>query len=229
MQKNKTIIITLLVIVFSAFFIFFMYKNNNNLSSADSPSKKITKEESLITIVAFGDSLTAGYGVSLEESYPKILEQKLNEQNISVKVINMGVSGETTEIALERLDFINNQNPDIILLGIGANDMLRSLPPEKTKINIEKIINYFQEKNKGIILLGMKSINTNGPKYRESFNSIYTDLSKKYSLPLVPFFLEGVALNETLNISDGIHPNYLGYQKIVSDNIIPIIIPYLEK
>jgi acyl-CoA thioesterase-1 len=207
----------------------FVYKTSTDKVVIDSKVPvKIDTEKKSLTIVAFGDSLTAGYGVSIEESYPAILEKKLNEYNIPSKVINMGVSGETTEIALERLDFVNNQNPDYVLIGLGANDMLRSMPPEKAKENLEKIIIFFKEKDRKIILLGMNSFPTNGAAYIKAFNSIYSDLSQKYSLPLVPFFLEGVALRREFNLSDGIHPNYSGYQKIVDDNLLPVILKYIK-
>ena len=217
--------ITIAGIIFILIAIFFVYKSTTNTETEKNTIQKPTAPQSTLTIVAFGDSLTAGYGVSLGESYPTILEQKLHEQNISAKVINMGVSGETTDIALERLDFVNDQNPDIILLGLGANDMLRSLPPENTKANLEKMIVYFKEKNRKVVLLGMKSTATNGSAYRASFDAIYPDLAKKYSLPIVPFFLDGVVLRASFNTSDGIHPNKLGYQKIVSENILPVLLP----
>lgn len=187
------------------------------------------KQEKTITIAAFGDSLTAGYGVDLTESYPYLLERKLQEEDISARVINMGVSGETTSGGLERVSFVLEQNPDIILLGLGANDMLRSLPPSLVKSNLETIIVGLLQGNKKIILLGMKSVTTNGQTYRQEFDAIYSDLAKKYNLTLVPFFLEGVVLRPTLNTNDGIHPNKSGYEKIVSENILPVLLPHLKK
>ena len=225
-MKNTITIVGIVLVLIA---IFFVYKSTTTTEVENNTIQKPTAPKTTLTIVAFGDSLTAGYGVSLAESYPTILEQKLREENISAKVINMGVSGETTDIALERLDFVNDQNPDIILLGLGANDMLRSLPPENAKANLEKMIVYFKEKNRKVVLLGMKSTTTNGSAYRTSFDAIYPDLAKKYSLPLVPFFLDGVVLRASFNTSDGIHPNSLGYQKIVSENILPVLLPYLKK
>lgn len=187
------------------------------------------KQEKTITIAAFGDSLTAGYGVDLTESYPYLLERKLQEEDISARVINMGVSGETTSGGLERVSFVLEQNPDIILLGLGANDMLRSLPPSLVKSNLETIIVGLLQGNKKIILLGVKSVTTNGQTYRQEFDAIYSDLAKKYNLTLVPFFLEGVVLRPTLNTNDGIHPNKSGYEKIVSENILPVLLPHLKK
>lgn len=187
------------------------------------------EEKKEFTIAAFGDSLTAGYGVDITESYPYVLEQKLKEEGFSVKVINMGVSGETTSGGVERVAFVLEQNPDIVLLGLGANDMLRSLPPSLIKENLNTILQAFAENNKKVVLLGMQSSITNGKTYREEFNKIYEDLAKEYSLPLVPFFLDGVALRPSLNNNDGIHPNKDGYIKIVEDNIMPVLLPYLKK
>lgn len=197
--------------------------------------QSVVEDDSLVvtgnpfTIIAFGDSLTAGYGVELSESYPSILETKLQEANFQAKVINMGVSGETTSMALERITFIKEQMPDVVLLGIGANDMLRALPPEEAKKNIETIIKSFQEAGIPVVLLGMKSVATNGSAYRESFDGLYPTLAKEYDIPLVPFFLEDVVLNPTRNISDGIHPNKVGYEIIVEKNILPVLLPYLKQ
>ena len=224
MTPLKITLASLLVIILVAIF----FINKNTAPALKETSQKPTTIKPSLIIVAFGDSLTAGYGVPLNESYPFILEQKLREQNIEATVINMGVSGETTEIALERLDFVNAQNPSIVLLGLGANDMLRSMSPENAKANLEKMILYFKDKNVKVVLLGMKSTITNGKTYRTSFDAIYPDLAKKHSLPLVPFFLEGVVLRSSLNIADGIHPNFAGYEKIVSENVLPVLVKVLK-
>lgn len=227
MNTKKNLVIVVCIVIISV--LFFLSSTKKNTQTQITKQPKIQVASTTFTIVSFGDSLTAGYGVALSESYPSILEKKLEENGIMTKVINMGVSGETSDIALERLEFVLKQNPDIILLGLGANDMLRSLPPEKIYKNLETMILFFKKNNKKIILLGMKSSATNGTIYRKSFDAIYSDLAKKYSLPIVPFFLEGVVLDQTLNISDGIHPNHAGYEKIVNENILPILLPYLKK
>ncbi len=198
-------------------------KNTTREATSTSPQKES------ITIAAFGDSLTAGYGVDLSESYPYILESRLREEGLLVKVLNMGVSGETTQGGRDRVSFVIEQNPDVILLGLGANDMLRSLPPSFVKENLEAIIKELLAANKKIVLLGMKSSVANGATYREEFDRMYEDLAKDYKLTLVPFLLEGVVLRPSLNTSDGIHPNKLGYEKIVDENILPILLPYLKK
>lgn len=187
-----------------------------------------SSKDASYTIIAFGDSLTAGYGVSLEESYPAILERALRERNLDVRVINMGVSGEVTTAGVERVDFILSQKPSLVLLGLGANDMLRASSPQIARTNIETIVRRLTDAQVPVILLGMKSVASNGDTYREEFDPIYPSLALQYRIPLVPFFLEGVALDPALNTRDGIHPNALGYEKIVRENILPILLPVLE-
>ncbi len=215
-------ITSLVVLVFSGIIYF-----KRDTTPATSPTSTVEKKE--LTIVAFGDSLTAGYGVDLSESYPYILDERLAQEKVSAKVINMGVSGETTQGGTERVSFVLEQEPDVVLLGLGANDMLRSLPPSLVRTNLDFIIKSLTDANKKVVLLGMKSSITNGSAYRQEFDVIYEDLAKKYDLALVPFFLEGVVLRSSLNTSDGIHPNKAGYEKIVDENILPILLPYLKK
>lgn len=211
---------------------FIVYKKTTSTKSEEivttTPKTEMKETPTSTILVAFGDSLTAGYGVSLEESYPSILQKKLEDVGKAVTIINMGVSGETTTGALERLEFVAKQNPRIVLLGLGANDMLRSSSPDEAYANLEKMIVFFKERGILVILLGMKSFSSNGVLYGGKFDSIYPKLAKEYSLPLVPFFLDGVALEPSLNTGDGIHPNKDGYEKIVTQNILPILLPYLN-
>ena len=192
-------------------------------------SAPVKKEYAIVT---FGDSLTAGYGVDLKDSYPSILQEVLNkrfsEKDVKIKVINMGVSGETTSGGMERIDFVISQNPNLILLGVGANDMLRATPLSLTRNNLEAIVKRFNVAEIPIIILGMESQASNGADYKKEFDAIYKNISKKYDLPLVPFFLKGVALVPSLNTADGIHPNRAGYEKIIDQNILPILLPFLE-
>lgn len=180
-------------------------------------------------IIAFGDSLTAGYGVTLDESYPMQLEKELQKRRYNIRVINMGVSGETTTAGLERVPFILSQKPNLVLLGLGANDMLRSSSPQITKQNLASILEQFKTANIPVVMLGMKSTSSNDKEYINTFNAIYPFLAKEYTLPFVPFFLEGVALIPILNTGDGIHPNKIGYEYIIKNNILPVLIPTLEK
>lgn len=224
---NLKISIIIFLIISSLVGAFFFWKTTTPTDvRAEATSQN---EKKKLVIVAYGDSLTAGYGVDLVDSYPTLLEKRLTLEGIDVTVINMGVSGETTSAGKERAQFVIDQNPDIVLLGLGANDMLRASSPSLAQANLDSIIKDLTAANKKIVLLGMKSPITNGLTYTREFNAIYPTLAKKYSLPLVPFFLEGVALVSELNTSDGIHPNKQGYEKIVDENILPILIPYIKK
>ena len=187
------------------------------------------------TIVAFGDSLTAGFGVDLKDSYPSLLEDILNESveykkyNVSFKVINMGVSGESSSGGLDRVDFVLDQKPNLVLIGLGANDMLRSTDPILVRSNIDGIVQKIVLNKVPAILMGVQSAAGNGKEYKKSFDSIYPSVAKKYNLALVPFFLEGVALVPGLNTADGIHPNRVGYEKIINVNILPVLNQVIEK
>lgn len=190
----------------------------------NSQKKSINPQvQNVYKIVAFGDSITAGYGVDKIDSYSSVLGSRLQEKNPNITVINMGVSGETTTGGLKRVESVLDEKPDIVLLGLGGNDMLRSVNPEVIKSNLEAIIVKLQEQKIKIVLMGMKSAIHNSVDYREKFNKIYPDLSEKYNLILVSYFLEGVALKADLNLDDRIHPNKAGYEKIVDKNILPVI------
>jgi acyl-CoA thioesterase-1 len=206
----------------------FFYNFNNTDEDSNTVNEKSQQTGKTFKIVAFGDSLTAGYGVKLEESYPSILEKELKKENMNIEVVNIGVSGETTTGGLERLDFVLSQEPDLVLLGLGANDMLRATSPDIAKANLEKMILTFKDKNIPVILLGMESQISNSFAYKKKFDVIYKDLAKKHSLALVPFFLENVVLVKSLNIEDGIHPNKQGYEKIVQENVLPVISKVLK-
>lgn len=222
-MKYLLIIIFVLMTSFGVIF-YTSQKDTNDVVNKKTDIVNVEKYK----IVAFGDSLTAGYGVNLDESYPAILEKYLKADNPNIEVINSGVSGETTTGGLDRVDFIISQNPQLVLLGLGANDMFRSTDPDITKANLEKMILKFKEKNIPVILLGMKAQASSGVIYRQKFNTIYVDLAKKYNILLVPFFLENVVLVKDLNIADGIHPNREGYEKIVKENVLPVVNKFLR-
>ena len=213
----KYTIIAIVVLISVGVFLY----NKDEKSSAVNNTTQETSEA--YKIVAFGDSLTAGYGVKLEESYPSILEKYLKVENPNIEIVNMGVSGETTTGGLDRVDFVISQNPQLVLLGLGANDMLRSTDPEITKGNLEKMILAFKQKNIPIVLMGMKAQASSGFSYKRKFDSIYADLAKKHDVALVPYFLENVVLVRSLNIDDGIHPNREGYEKIAQENVLPVV------
>ena len=180
------------------------------------------------TIMFFGDSLTAGYGLSPEEAFPYLLEQKLNEQGKNCKVINAGLSGETTAGGLSRIDWVLRQPIDVFVLELGGNDGLRGLPLEQTKSNLQAIINKVKAKNPNakIVVAGMMVPPNMGDDYSTAFRKVFPEIAKKNNATLIPFLLEGVAGNEKLNLPDGIHPNPEGH-KIVANNLVKVIGPLL--
>jgi acyl-CoA thioesterase-1 len=173
-------------------------------------------------IILFGDSLMAGYG--LEETYhlDRLLQQDLAALNISNQVVNASVSGDTSNGGLNRLAWSLQDNYDLFILGLGANDMLRGLSPETTKANLELIIQLVQEKEIPILLTGMVAPSAYGKEYQNQFNSLYPDLAEQYKIAFYPFLLEGVALKPELNQSDGKHPNQEGIQ-LISQKLAKII------
>ena len=162
-------------------------------------------------VVLFGDSLMAGYGLPKEHHLSLVLQNNLNKDGLSIEVINGSVSGSTSSGGLNRAEWtLSEANIDLMILCLGANDMLRGISPKETKKNLEKIINIAQNKNIKVILAGMIAPTSHGFKYKKNFDKIYPDLSKQYNLPLIPFLLEDVALKPELNLSDGMHPNSKG-------------------
>ena len=170
-------------------------------------------------IVLFGDSLMSGYGLEKRFHLSTILEKSLKEQGFNVKVINASVSGDTTSGGLNRLNWLLEQKDiDILILCLGANDMLRGIKPSLIKKNLDKILEILQEKNITVLLAGMLSQETLGNDYKNKFDKIYPELAKKFQVSFLPFLLDGVALNAELNLNDGKHPNHKGI-KIISKNL----------
>lgn len=175
-------------------------------------------------ILFYGDSLTAGYGLSTEQAFPAVVENKLKNKGKNVKVINAGLSGETSAGGLSRLEWILRQPVDVFVLELGANDGLRGLPLEQTKKNLQAIIDKVKSKYPGvkIVIAGMMVPPNMGPDYTTEFRKIFPELAKKNDATLIPFILEDVAGNEKLNQGDGIHPNAEGH-RIVADNVTKVI------
>ena len=170
-------------------------------------------------VLLFGDSLMAGYGLTSEYHLSPVLENNLQKDVRNITVINGSVSGSTSSGGLNRVDWtISEPDLNLVVIGLGANDMLRGIRPQETKKNLEKIIQIIQKKKIKIILAGMLAPASYGTNYKKEFDQIYPELSKKYNLPLIPFLLEGVALNPELNQSDGIHPNEKG-TLVISETI----------
>ena len=170
-------------------------------------------------VVLFGDSLMAGYGLDKKYHLSNVLEKSLNKKGLKVKVINASVSGDTSAGGLNRIEWtINEENIDIILLGLGANDMLRGISPNETEKNLEEIIIKILNKKIQIVIAGMIAPDSHGDDYKNEFDKIFKRLSIKYELDFIPFLLDGVALNPDLNLDDGMHPNEKGVI-IISKNI----------
>jgi acyl-CoA thioesterase-1 len=183
--------------------------------------------ESPLRLLVLGDSLVAGYGLAVEDAFPEQLEISLREAGYNVKVINAGVSGDTSAGGLSRLDWTLNDNPQMVIVELGANDALRGLPVEQTFQNLDAILGQLKEKGIEVLIAGMQAPRNLGEDYTKSFDRIYPMLADKHNVALYPFFLDGVALNPALNQPDGIHPNPDGVKIIVS-RILPYVINKLS-
>ena len=185
------------------------------------------KQEKLV-VLALGDSLTAGFGVQEEESFPSRLQVKINQSNLRHKVINAGVSGDTTAGGVRRIDWLMKHKPNIVILALGANDGLRGLSTKEMQINLETMIRISHENNAQVLLAGMKALPNYGKDYQLKFESVYADLAKKYDLVYLPFLLEGVAGVREHTRPDGLHPTESGY-KLVADLVWRYLEPMLKK
>jgi len=166
-------------------------------------------------IVAFGDSITAGLGLPPDSALPARLEAKLHDQGITARVVNAGVSGDTTAGGVARLDWMLGEKPDLVILELGANDALRGIDPKTVRANLETMIDKIQASGTKLLLLGMKAPPNWGEDYQQAFDRIYPELADAHHVPLVPFFLEGVAMDPSMNQADGLHPNEKGVAVIV--------------
>jgi acyl-CoA thioesterase-1 len=173
-------------------------------------------------ILAFGDSLTAGYGLPPDEAFPVLLRAKLAAAGVAVDMINGGVSGDTTAGGLARLDWALADKPDFVLVEFGANDALRGIDPKVTSDNLDKMLARITASGAKVLLIGMKAPANWGREYQEAFDAIYPALAAKHHVALYPFFLDGVALDAPLNQADGLHPNSRG-ATIVVDRIAPYV------
>ena len=208
----------------------FISCSNNNNKKASNENAKISKDTASSktikkkTILFFGNSLTAGYGVDPSEAYPALIQDKIDSLGLNYKVINAGVSGETTADGNSRIDWILKQPVDIFVLELGGNDGLRGIPLSETKKNLQSIIDKVKAKypNANIILEGMQIPPNMGPAYTSKFKEIYPELAKENNIGLVPFLLKGVGGDPKLNQRDGIHPTAEGH-KIVAQNVWEVL------
>jgi len=179
------------------------------------------------TILAFGDSLTAGYGIPMEKSFPAQLEQRLKKQGYNVIVVNAGVSGDTTSGGVTRLEWTLRQRPDFVILELGANDMLRGLDPAVTRNNLRKMLAILKQKKIPVLLAGMKATPNLGPAFEDQYRKMYKALAEEYDAVYYPFFLDGVATQADLLQDDSLHPNAAGVAVIV-DHVLPLVKKLLD-
>jgi acyl-CoA thioesterase-1 len=181
----------------------------------------ITRADETV-ILAFGDSLTAGYGLAATEAFPARLEKKLRAEGHDVRVINGGLSGDTTTGGLSRLDWALADRPDLVIVELGANDALRGIAPEVTRANLDAILDKLNAAGVDVLLAGMRAPPNLGDEYAAAFDGIFAELAEDHDVTLYPFFLAGVAAVPALNQSDGMHPNADGIDTIVR-NIAPAV------
>lgn len=179
-------------------------------------------------ILALGDSLTAGYGLSQSEAFPAQLTRKLQDAKVTVNIVNAGVSGDTTSGALQRLDWLMDGPYDLAIIELGANDALRAVDPALTKQNLDRIVTKLKALGIPILLAGMKAPRNLGPNYALQFDRIFPDLAQKHSVHFYPFFLDGIAAKPAFNQADGMHPNAKGVA-IIAERMVPFIINALGK
>lgn len=185
------------------------------LSSAKA-TEPAAENAATLKLVAFGDSLTAGYQIPADAAFPVILEKALQTEGYRVRIINAGVSGDTASDGLARLNWTLGEGADGVILELGANDMLRGLDPDVTKAALDSILAELKSREIKVLIAGMKATPSLGKEYKARFDAIYPELATKYGALLYPFFLEGVAGEPGLRLNDGLHPSPKGVERIVT-------------
>ncbi|MBI1385328.1 MAG: arylesterase [Rhizobiales bacterium] len=186
-----------------------------------------TETERVVRIIALGDSLTAGYLLGPDESFPAELERRLAAEGHAVRIVNAGVSGDTAGAGLQRFEWAVPDDADALIVELGANDALRGLPVAQTRRDLSRILEKAAERGLPVLLAGMEAPAGLGEEYANEFRSMYPDLATRFGTLLYPFFLEAVALDRSLNLDDGIHPNAEGIRRIVTD-ILPVVKELIE-
>ncbi len=190
--------------------------------SQSSPRAARSPEKPGPLVIFLGDSLTAGYGLPAEESFPALVVRLLEAEGRSVRIVNAGVSGDTTAGGLRRLDWLLPQKPAVLVVGLGGNDGLRGLSLRETEENLRAIVVRAKASGVRVLLLGMRLPPNYGPDYTARFERIYLAIARAERVSLVPFLLEGVGGDPTLNLPDGIHPNRIGHER-VAGNVFPVL------
>ncbi len=224
---------TLLIYLLSLLMISTIGACGNAADKAPDDNQKATEKvaepvDSLKTILFFGNSLTAGYGLDPVEAFPALIQLKIDSLKLPYKVINGGLSGETTSGGKTRIDWLLRQKIDVFILELGANDGLRGIPVKETRQNLQAIIDQVKSKYPDVklVLAGMHVPPNMGAAYAKEFHAIYSEIAKKNQMTLIPFLLEGVGGNPELNQGDGIHPTAEGH-KIVAAEVWKYIQPIL--
>jgi acyl-CoA thioesterase-1 len=180
-----------------------------------------------LRIVAFGDSLTAGYGLPQVDAFPVVLEKALKARGYAVEIVNAGVSGDTTSGGLARLAWSVPDGTDAVILELGANDALRGMDPTLTRNNLDQIVSRLKDRNIPVLIAGMLAPRNLGTDYTRAFDSIFPEIAAKHGAPLYPFFLDGVIGNASLSLPDGIHPNAEGVRRVV-ERILPSVEDFIR-
>jgi acyl-CoA thioesterase-1 len=179
-------------------------------------------------LVVLGDSLTAGLGVARDEAYPALLEARLRREGFAYRVVNAGVSGDTTAGGRRRLDWVLRAQPDLVVVALGANDGLRALPLDALRDNLTAIVTRLRAAGTRVLLAGMRLPPNYGVEYANAFAQAFAEVARATSVPLLPVLLEGVAGDPALNQADGLHPNPAGH-RIMADTVWRAVRPYLQK
>lgn len=186
-----------------------------------------TPTPQLPAVLAFGDSLTAGYGVDPEQAWPALLERKLQAGGHAWRVVNAGVSGDTTSDALNRLDWVMRVKPQVVIVEFGANDGLRGLEPQAIQANLTRLIDRIKAQHVKVLLVGMQMVTNMGPSYTAAFKAVYPRVAEKEHVALMPFLLQGVVHDDLPRQADGLHPTEAGHARIAAD-IYPYVVPLLK-
>jgi acyl-CoA thioesterase-1 len=181
-------------------------------------------------VLFFGTSLTAGYGLDPEQAFPSLIEKKAKAEGVPIKVINAGLSGETSAGAVRRIDWVLRAPADLVVIEVGANDALRGLSPDAARANLERVVAAVRAKQPRakLVLIQMEAPPNYGVAYTRSFRAVYADVARKENIPLLPFLLDGVAGISRLNQPDGLHPNLAG-ERIVADNVWKALKPIVAQ
>jgi acyl-CoA thioesterase I len=178
-------------------------------------------------VVALGDSLTAGFGVAADEAFPARLEARLRTEGYAYRVVNAGVSGDTTSGGLRRVDWVLRTSPEVVIVALGANDGLRGQSPQATRANLEEIVARLQAAGARVLLAGMRLPPNYGGDYTKEFEAVFPAVARRAKVSLIPFLLDGVAGIPRLNQADGIHPTAAGHQ-VIADHLWPYLRPLLR-